>query len=356
MSRGLFSRILLILIIVAGILGLPCNLFAQGRSDLALQRVMQIQERNTERFMAREGVVGTAVGLNENGRHEVMILLEKPGVPRIPDNIEGVPVRPVVTGRMYALKKPPWAADPGGEEEPTLSPTDSWPRPVPIGISTGNANEIAAGTIGCRVIDSAGNIYALSNNHVFAMENFALIYIENKILQPGRYDLPGYVYTQDDVIGNLVAFVPIDFEGGINYVDAAIALTSVNNLDNATPSDGYGIPQSTTQEAVINLPVKKYGRTTGLTKGKIYAVNAIVNIYYYYHENPAIFADQIIITPGTFSDGGDSGSLIVIDGKAKTKADNCKPVGLLFAGSSLYTIANPIDRVRNAFKIEIDGQ
>lgn len=65
---------------------------------------------------------------------------------------------------------------------------------------------------------------------------------------------------------------------------------------------------------------------------------------------------QIIITPGTFSAGGDSGSLIVADAKGKNASDRNKPVGLLFAGSDLFTIANPIDAVLSRFGVSIDGE
>ena len=59
--------------------------------------------------------------------------------------------------------------------------------------------------------------------------------------------------------------------------------------------------------------------------------------------------NQIIISPGSFAYGGDSGSLVV------TQQGN-HPVGLLFAGSSLHIIANPIDDVLNTFNVTIDGQ
>jgi PKD repeat protein len=62
----------------------------------------------------------------------------------------------------------------------------------------------------------------------------------------------------------------------------------------------------------------------------------------------ATFVDQIGITPGTFSDGGDSGSLIVTDDSNKN------PVALLFAGSSERTLANPIAYVLNRFNVTID--
>jgi len=59
--------------------------------------------------------------------------------------------------------------------------------------------------------------------------------------------------------------------------------------------------------------------------------------------------DQLIISPGTFSGGGDSGSLIVTDDA------NLNPVGLLFAGSSSVTIGNRIDLVLQRFGVVIDG-
>ena len=59
--------------------------------------------------------------------------------------------------------------------------------------------------------------------------------------------------------------------------------------------------------------------------------------------------DQIIITPGSFSGPGDSGSLIV------TNDADRKPVGLLYAGSDTDTIANRIDLLLNRFGVTIDG-
>lgn len=94
----------------------------------------------------------------------------------------------------------------------------------------------------------------------------------------------------------------------------------------------------------------KYGRTTGQTKGRISAINATVNVNYG-APGVARFVDQIIIT-GSFSAGGDSGSLIVIQKGANER----KPVGLLFAGSANTTIANPIDFVLERFDVAVDGE
>jgi hypothetical protein len=346
MLRRFFFKVVFVAIAVCALLGLSGVLLAQGRGEIGLDRAIEVQERNTERLMAIEGVVGTAVGLNPAGRLSVAVLLERPGIGGIPQELEGVPVHPVVTGEFYALPKPEGKPGGGGVDR-----TARFPRPVPIGVSTGHP-DITAGTISCRVKDASGNVYyALSNNHVYANQNQANI--GDAVIQPGTYD--GALSPGDDV-GTLAAFEPIVFSTSANNViDAAIASTTTSLVGNATPSDGYGTPKSTTAAAALNQKVKKYGRTTGLTKGQVYALNATVNVGYDF--GIARFVHQIIITPGSFSAGGDSGSLIVVDdsrGKTVGPHDG-EPVGLLFAGSSLYTVANPIDAVLDRFGVTVDG-
>ena len=366
MTRRIFCKVLLVVVAIFGLLVLSNVLLAQGRSEDAFERVRKVQERNTNRLMAMNGVEGTAIGYNQNDRLAVKVFVSRGGVAGIPRTLEGIPVQPVVTGKFYALA-------PGGERgkpdkpgkppkpdpEPPVDPAGWCPRPVPIGVSTGHPN-ITAGTIGCRVTDGT-NVYALSNNHVYANSNEATI--GDNVLQPGPSD-DGV--NPDDAIGTLAAYEPIKFDVSGNTIDAAIATVTFDDFDgdgteelavgNATPLDGYRTPKSETVAAAINMPVKKYGRTTGLTKGRVYALNATVDVAYDEEgEKVARFVGQIIITPGSFSAGGDSGSLIVADGKGRNKADDRKPVGLLFAGSSLYTVANPIGPVLTRFGVTIDG-
>ena len=313
-----------------------------------LARSIEVKERHAEALLGVTGVAGVGVGLNKAGNPAVIIFTETPGVRGLPAFLDGVPVITQVSGKFFAKLKPDKPDKPGKPPKPDeldLTPTDRWPRPVPIGVSTGHP-AVTAGTIGARVTDST-NVYALSNNHVYANSNNATE--GDPILQPGAYDGSTAI---NDTIGTLFAFVPIDFsEGASNYVDAAIALSSTDDLGNATPTDGYGTPKSGTAEATIGMKVLKYGRTTGLTKGKVYAINVTVDVTY--DSGVARFVNQIIITPGTFSAGGDSGSLVVID--SKRSDDHHKAVGLLFAGSQFYTIANPIELVLAEFGVTIDG-
>ena len=98
------------------------------------------------------------------------------------------------------------------------------------------------------------------------------------------------------------------------------------------------------------MEVQKYGRTTGYTKGRITGLNATIDVGY--AAGTARFEDQIVISGNGFSAGGDSGSLIVSDGFLL--ADR-RPVGLLFAGTAVSTLANPIDVVLDRFGVTIDG-
>ena len=334
MSRRIFCKVLLVIVAVFALLVASGVLSAQGRSEDGLQRAIAAQERHTDKLMAKPGVVGTAVGLNDNGQHIVMVLLERPGVGGVPNKLDGVSVRPVVTGKIYAL----------------ADPTARFPRPVPIGVSTGHP-AITAGTIGCRVTDGT-NVYALSNNHVYANENNATI--DDAVIQPGTYDGG---HSPEDDIGTLSDFEPIVFHPRANNtIDAAIALSSKANLGNATPSGGYGTPSSATASAYVGLAVQKYGRTTGLTAGVVDGINATVRVRY--DSGQARFVGQIIIIPipdgPSFSAGGDSGSLIVTNYPDDPDNDK-KAVGLLFAGSSSTTVANPIGLVLSRFGVTVDS-
>lgn len=341
MTRRFICKVLLV-VAAFGFLLLTGTVSAQGHSE---QQVKAVQEKHTVKLMAIKGVVGTAIGHDREDQPDIKVFVEDEGVTGLPKKLDDVSVEVVVTGKIYALKG-------GGKPSTPINPAARFPRPVPIGVSTGHP-AITAGTIGCRVT-KGNNVYALSNNHVYANMNEATI--GDNVLQPGHYD--GGI-NPDDAIGTLFNFVSIDFSGGDNTVDAAIAgILNLNNgispcVGKSTPSNGYGTPKSTPVPASINMQVQKYGRTTGLTKGKIYAIDGIVNVEYA-PGKVARFVGQLIITPGSFSSGGDSGSLIVT--KSRDLSKDRQPVGLLFAGSNLYTIANPIDMVLGSLGVSIDGE
>ena len=321
---------------------------AFDRANPHIQNAMAVQDRHTAYLMAISEVVGTATGLTDDGNPAIMVLV-KNGVNAgaIPLNLEGVPVVVKVTGEILAMPKPPWAGGGGGNGGDSIDPTARFDRPVPIGVSTGNTGECSAGTIGTRVTDGT-DVFALSNNHVFALGNNASI--GSGILQPGRYDTTNCVSDPSNVIGTLVDYEPISFSAD-NTIDAAIALSSTSDLGNSTPSNGYGMPKSAIVSAFVGQSVQKYGRTTSLTKGTITGINATVNVGY--SSGTARFVNQVIVSgnKGAFIKPGDSGSLLVVN-------PDRNPVGLLFAGnrSGKIAIANRIDFVINTLGVTIDGE
>jgi hypothetical protein len=208
------------------------------------------------------------------------------------------------------------------------------------GVSGGNVLErsrafCCSGTLGSLVRDSSGGLHILSNNHVLARKNQGTL--GEDVSQPGLIDNGCAVA---EVVGDLSAFAPL----GSSNVDAAIAALR----DGVMRTDGnildIGVPSGTTMAPAVGLAVAKSGRTTGFTSGSIGAINASVNVQYQEgcgngRKFVVSYTNQIIVSSGTFSAGGDSGSLIVANSVSRN------PVGLLFAGSSSTTIANPIDEV-----------
>ena len=320
----------------------PAPRFSASMSN-DVQRAIAAQERHNARLLAIPGVVGTAVGILPNGKAGVRVFVKDADVKNVPGFVDDIGVITEVTGQIVALS------------DPTLRA-----RPAPIGYSVGHP-AITAGTMGALVRNAASQLFVLSNNHVLANQNNAVI--GDPMLQPGPYDGG----TAADQIGTLAAFQTINFSGGSNTIDAAVALvTNPADASNSTPTDdGYGLPNSKIfgdanndgvfddKSALLGLNVQKYGRTTKLTHGQITGINGTINVCYevlvIFCVKSATFVDQLIIGSGTFSGGGDSGSLIATDDA------NRNPVGLLFAGGSTSTIANRIDLVLNRFGVSVDG-
>lgn len=312
-------------------------------SGPSFEAAVAAQESVSADWLAMDGVVGTAVGLGAGGDHVVKVYLTAVGVAQLPASVAGIPVEFEITGPIRALNEPPAPLLAAAED---IDRRGTFARPVPIGVSTGHSG-VTAGTIGARVTDGS-RVFALSNNHVYANANDARE--GDPLLQPGVADGGR---APNDVVATLHDFEPIGFcRGGrcpMNRMDAAVAATTPDDVGFATPDDGYGAPRSRGAEASLGMKVQKYGRTTGHTHGTVSGVNAIIDVSY--RTGTARFEDQILISGTRFSQGGDSGSLIVSEGFL---AADRRPVGLLFAGSPTSTIANPIDVVLDRFGVRID--
>jgi hypothetical protein len=189
-----------------------------------IREAIAVQDRHTEQLIRIPGVVGIGMGIGANGWPVIRLFSSVPVVIGIPQTLDGIPVTIKVTGMFIAYS----------------DPRDRFERPVPIGISSGHPL-VTAGTIGARVKDDGGNVYALSNNHVYANQNDADI--GDSILQPGTFDGGS---DPEDKIGELFDFEEIDFSiFGSNTMDAAIASTTPDELGQAALPQGYGMPNST---------------------------------------------------------------------------------------------------------------
>src|SRR5439155_25101942 len=105
------------------------------------------------------------------------------------------------------------------------------------------------------------------------------------------------------------------------------------------------------------MGVEKSGRTSGLTRSSISALNATISVAY---DNECAggaaftktFTGQIVISNKgqRFLKSGDSGSLMV-----ENVNTNPRAVGLLYAGSSTSAIANPIGPVLQFLGSKLGG-
>ena len=245
--------------------------------------------------------------------------------------------------------------------------TDWQPRPIQLGTSGSNIRDMSTlyccgGTLGALVQNKRGVQYILSNNHVLAKSNKGIV--GQRISQPGLVDT-GCSPILDDVVANLSNFVPISFSS-FNKVDAAIAkvrkdcLDPNNNLVNCVDPTGQilglGELSNLTVTPALNMPVKKNGRTTGLTSGTILAIDVTIFVTYNrtcgIGQKVAKFVKQIMIGDTGFSMAGDSGSVVVEDCPT-----NPRTVGLLFAGNDTQTatFANPINPVLSKLGVSMVG-
>jgi hypothetical protein len=211
-------------------------------------------------------------------------------------------------------------------------------RNTHLGVSGSNVNDITnafccGGTLGSLVTNGTSK-YILSNNHILARQDQAA---------------PGEDISQPGLIDNgcRPATIVADFTTapklGTN-VDAAIALLRDSLMDTTGFIQGIGTISSVVKAPAVGLAVEKSGRTTGTTTGRIGSINTSVNVQYQIRcgqgkKYVISYTHQIVVNGSGFSAGGDSGSLIVTNNSCH------QPVGLLFAGSSSSTIANPIGEV-----------
>jgi len=267
-------------------------------------------------------------------------------------HISGGGIESDLAVRVYVRAKRPRSALSEAERIPSEingSATDvivvgdvrAFARPTNCGVSVGHFN-VTAGTLGCLVRKTNGKPgeFILSNTHILANENNAKI--GDDILEPGKLD--GGKRTNP--IAKLSDFQPLNFSGGKNFIDAAIAQV-IKSGDVLPNIRGVGRVTKPPMAAIKGQSVEKNGRTTFLTQGIIDGLAEDVTINY--RSGRANMEDQISIrgtAGGSFSDGGDSGALIV-------DTISNRPIALLVGGGGGITFASPILPILQRFQIEI---
>ncbi|HKW75532.1 MAG TPA: hypothetical protein VJN64_08405, partial [Terriglobales bacterium] len=255
--------------------------------------------------------------------------------------------------------------------------------PIKLGTSGGNTldnstdgKSCCIGTLGSLWSrgTAVNNLFILSNNHVLARSSLGKA--GENIDQPGQ---PGCPSLQGTNVANLTEQAALKPTAGTapgpcrgstapicglapSNVDAAIAQIVPTTVDTSGTILDLGSPGASSIAAappsstLANIPtvvatdarVAKSGRTTGLTCSTVQAA-LVDGVVVDYDQScggaiafSAVFNGQVVVNGGTFSAGGDSGSLIVT-------ADTSEPVALLFAGNTASTVGNPVSDVIKAF-------
>ncbi|MBY0458099.1 MAG: hypothetical protein K2V38_12225 [Gemmataceae bacterium] len=238
-------------------------------------------------------------------------------------------------------------------------------RPLEPGVSIGHYTG-PTGTLGCFVTLPNGLVGALSNQHVLSQLLGAGPGPAEHTIQSGRAD--GGRDPQDRV-GAVALAVPIPnppdhlvgarntLDCAVSRIDPALATAGPNVIRGLGPITGTVADLSTYLD-VRSEPVYKLGRTTGLTTGVVTAID-LDEIVVEYQDGGVrkTFAFTGIFeieefNGRLFSDGGDSGSVIV--------DRHGSVLGLLFAGSKRggrnnrpRTFAVPIAPVLAALNVTI---
>lgn len=253
-----------------------------------------------------------------------------------------------------------------GSATVTIFPTNqnSQATPILLGTSGGNQNDsqtsgglitCCGGTLG-SLVTRGGTQFILSNNHVLARSDLGAL--GENIIQPGLVDARCGLGAFSTV-ANLSQFYNLE-SGSLPKIDAAIA-QAVSNGVNPTgnilylgaTTDANNVPVAGAPNAgsgvtvAVGRLVAKSGRSTGLTCSTVLATNVTVSVQYQKGCGSGttfteMFANQVDVSGGGFSAPGDSGSLIVTE-------DTADPVALLFAGSDLDSVGNPVSQVLNFF-------
>jgi hypothetical protein len=347
-------------VLVASIVGAKPPEGVLDTKHAHIRAVMAVQHEVTPNLMNWDGVLGTAVGLDDNDQPSLVVYVDQESASKadviraLPPQLRGIGVKVELTDKFRALAKPSGTVS-------VVSHKAKQTPPIQLGTSGSWGYDLAngyccGGTLG-SLIQANGNQYVLSNYHVFESDivsggNGIVAETGNPIIQPGLIDVSCRAANAQTV----AALVKVSSLPN-NNVDCSVAqvVSGMVRTDGAILE--IGTLSSQTVAPSINKAVKKSGRTTGLTRSKIVGLNATVSVTY---DNECAggtaftktFTGQIMISNlgSQFLNSGDSGSLMVEDVTTKPRA-----IGLLYAGSSSRAVANPIGEVLTFIGSKLGG-
>lgn len=315
--------------------------FVLRLTDVGVQAAIRVQNAHTPRLMGLPGVVGTAITADAKGQPAILIMTETPMGARLPSTLDGYTVIEEVTGKIKALKT----------TTVKVSHTAKQTPPIQLGTSGGSVIDLAngyccSGTLGA-LVQKGGNQYILSNSHVLCGDvvsggNGKVATLGDDVSQPGLIDA-NCSYATANIVADLSSLSTTYPPASTPNVDCAIAQVKAGMVRTDGAILEIGTISASTVAAYVGQPVKKSGRTTGLTRNKITALNATVNVGYETECAGTTYTKTYtgqLVAGRKFISAGDSGSLMVED-----VTTNPRAVGLLFAGSSTTAIANPINAV-----------
>jgi endonuclease G len=231
----------------------------------------------------------------------------------IPPFIAGFPTD--VPEGIYRLQQQ-WSGWGGWGQSPAVNAPTVRADPLRGGLSISDENHYAAGTLGGLVIDRAtGAEMILSNWHVLVVDWG--VRVGQRIYQPGRLDGG----TSLDTVATLTRdAMSVNLDAAVASLNDSRRL--VNDQLDLEPVAGDG-------PAELGMQVVKSGRTSGVTYGRVTAVEGIAKMRYGFLER--IIHHVVTIEPRSnfaeVSAPGDSGAwwLDQVTGRA---------IGLHFAGSN----------------------
>jgi len=225
-------------------------------------------------------------------------------------------------------------------------------RPIGPGLSISSL-QTTAGTICCVVRSRAdGRFYLLTAYQVVVSEEDLELgpgaAAGGIVIQPGAIDGG----DADDAVATVADYPTFDLGPGAERTasefDMAGAIALIDEgIEYYSDVPEIGPITGVSDMFTVGDDVVAYGRTSGVTRGVVTAINASINITLNAGGATRRFVDMIVVSRDgqSITQGGDLGAPVLNAGN--------ELIGIAFAGSAQATIVMPIGPILEAFDVEI---